>query len=102
MVEGEEPPSEYENGEEEGDGSGEYVDEEEVENAIVNGTPSAAATTTTGGGMSVREAGQIAGSGPKAESVESEQPSRIGNRHGPKLPFAPPRGKYNTPIVTGG
>jgi len=50
LVEGEETPSENE-GEEEDDGSGEYVGEEEVENAIVNGTPSAAATTTTGGGQ---------------------------------------------------
>ncbi len=41
---GEAPPSEDEEEEEE-DGGGEYVDEVEVENAIVNGTP----TTATGG-----------------------------------------------------
>ena len=52
-VEGEEPPSEdeYEYEYEEGDSSGEYVGEEEVEDAIVDGTPSAPTTTTTPGGV---------------------------------------------------
>jgi len=49
LVEGEQPPSEDEEEEEGNDGSGEYVDEEEVENAIVDGTPYAAATTMGGG-----------------------------------------------------
>jgi hypothetical protein len=47
---GEEPLSE--DGEvEEDDGSGEYVDEEEVENAIVDGTPYIPASMTAGGGQ---------------------------------------------------
>lgn len=51
MVEGEEPPSEDEEVEEEDDGSGEYVNEEEVENAFVDGAPYVPATMTTGGGQ---------------------------------------------------
>jgi hypothetical protein len=49
LVGGEEPQSEDE--EVEDDGSGEYVDEEEVENAIVDGTPYIPPTMTTGGGQ---------------------------------------------------
>ena len=49
MVGGEEPPSEDED-EDEDDGSGEYVGEEEIEDAMVNGTPSATAATMTGSG----------------------------------------------------